>query len=418
MKRKPILLILALILTLCSACGDTSYPTDPVNAAFILGVANNNTRINTAIDELSDLPAAAGSTYSIIVADGTPSEICGGEIPDLSDRGYTKDMLTRVQSSILADIAAKIDNATPDADQVDMASSLDLATRTLRANAVGGRDDFLIIYSSCISTTGLINMVKTPISKLDTENSVQAITDSMGVDLSGIQVIIYACGDVGGDQQSLSNNERTLLRDFYEQLLMMLGADSVEFREDLPLPTSYDFPQTVSCMATEETGSVLRELVVLTPETFTLTSTGVDESTPSTPLDDPIVIPESMIGFIGDKATYLDTAAAEATLQPIAEYLLEHENLRILLCGSCAGDEDTEHTILLSAARAETVRQSLIAQGVPEDRVIAVGLRLKDNPWHVYGVGCGEAGSVNRVTILLDASSEIAEQILLSVNRE
>ena len=115
MKRKPILLILALILTLCSACGDTSYPTDPVNAAFILGVANNNTRINTAIDEISDLPAAAGSTYSIIVADGTPSEICGGEIPDLSDCGYTKDMLTRVQSSILADIAAKIDAATPDA---------------------------------------------------------------------------------------------------------------------------------------------------------------------------------------------------------------------------------------------------------------------------------------------------------------
>lgn len=417
--KKKILWTLVLILALCSGCGNpASYPTTPVNVAFVLGVTNNNTRVNTKIDEISALPAAAGSTYSIILADGSPAEIYGGVIPDLSTRRYTADMLSRVQGSILADIVAKIDTASPDEDQVDMAASIILGARTLRANAVDGRENYLVIYSSCISTTGIINHAEMPISKLDVEASIASIADSMDQDLSGIHVAIYACGDVGGNQSPLSSRERTMLRDFYGQLFLTLGADSVEFRDDLPLSESYSFPQAVSCMETEGTRSVLKELVVLTPETFTANPTTTGEPSPNAPLDDPIVIPESMVGFKGNEAAYLDAATAEATLRPIVEYLLCHEDLRVLLCGSCAGDKETEYTLNLSAARAETVRQSLIAQGVPAERVIAIGLPLQKNPWHVYDIGLGDAGSVNRVTILIDASSELAEQILASVTNK
>lgn len=410
MKRIFPVVILALLLFLCSSCEEIPYPEEAVNAAFVVGITSNNTQFNTAIHEVAMLPAAAGSVYSFILADGSPAEVCSGTIPDLSERNYSKDMLTRALSGIQADIASQITGASPDSDEVDLATAIQAAGRALQANRLDGRENLLVIYSNCISTTGLINLVETPISKLDLDISVQSILDSMKgvVDLNGVQVIIYACGDVAEPQQMLSSHERGLLKEFYKKILLGLDADSVEFRDDLPLSTAYEFPQKVSCMATEGLGSALKEITVITPDTFSA------DAEPSTSpfLDRVFAIPETMVAFQGDSPQFLDPSAAEAALQPIAQYLLKHTDLRVLLLGSCAGDEETEFTLELSTSRAQTVRSALISQGVPEDRVIAIGLRLKDNPWHEYGVGYGEEGAVNRVTILLDASSEMAQQIL------
>ena len=101
-----------------------------------------------------------------------------------------------------------------------------------------------------------------------------------------------------------------------------------------------------------------------------------------------------------------------ATIQPIADYLIEHEQITVLLAGTTAGDEDSDYTMTLSQGRADAVRDTLIQLGVDETRIVTVGLGSSD-PWHVYGAGYeGSIASGNRKVVLLDASSDTAKEIL------
>ena len=129
-------------------------------------------------------------------------------------------------------------------------------------------------------------------------------------------------------------------------------------------------------------------------------------------LEKPVMLTEEQVSFVPDKATYLDEEEAVLTIQPIADYLMENNQMTILLAGTTAGDEDSDYTITLSQDRAATVQNTLIQLGVDESRIIAVGLG-SNNPWHVYGVGYeGSIASGNRAVVLLDAASDAAKEIL------
>ena len=114
----------------------------------------------------------------------------------------------------------------------------------------------------------------------------------------------------------------------------------------------------------------------------------------------------------GGTFAYLDEDEAVATIQPIADYLLEHEQITVLLAGTTAGDEDSDYTMTLSQKRADAVRSTLVQLGVDESRIVTMGLGSSD-PWHVYGAGYeGSIASGNRKVVLLDASSDTAKEIL------
>lgn len=124
------------------------------------------------------------------------------------------------------------------------------------------------------------------------------------------------------------------------------------------------------------------------------------------------MLTEEQVSFVPDKATYLDEDEAVATIQPIADYLLEHEQITVLLAGTTAGDEDSDYTMTLSQKRADAVRSTLVQLGVGESRIVTMGLGSSD-PWHVYGAGYeGSIASGNRKVVLLDASSDTAKEIL------
>ena len=113
-------------------------------------------------------------------------------------------------------------------------------------------------------------MVETPVYEMNVEESASAVAQKMKVDLSGIDVVWYCCGDFGGNKQpKLSPNEKEQLKAFYNQLFTALGAKSITFKDDLPSSECYSFPDVpVSPIAVEDTGSELKELVVLAPEVF------------------------------------------------------------------------------------------------------------------------------------------------------
>lgn len=390
-----ITLVFALLMNL-AGCSKVQSE-EPVNMALVAAIADGETVLNDNIEELSSLPSRPGSTYAFISAEGSTARI--GEpstVKDLSDRGYNATMMERVRSSIQADIASRLDNYHPASGEIDLAAATAAAVRTLNANVVEGRQNILVYYASGRSTTGLINMIQIPIYQLDVDASAAAVAEEMHLDMSSVdEVIWYSCGDLGDDQPALNAEEKDKLKSFYRQLFTALGAKKVTFRDDLPSSDSYNFDDApVSTMPVAGTGSGLQPLSA--------------ELLNNKAFESPLAITEEQVRFQPDSAEYLDGQAARAAIQPIADYMLNHPDLSIVLYGTCAGDMPSE----LGRTRAETVKASLVSFGVDANRITAITIDPADDPYYQYGLGTGSEGSLNRKVVLVDANSALAQQIV------
>ena len=148
-KNAIISVIFMILILTCAGCSKKQEVTEPVNIAFVLGVVDDETVINTDIDEFAALPSEPGTTYAFVSPESTPTTICDpGIIPDLTDRGYTSTMIERVQKGIKADLTEKVSSYVPATGEIDMARALTLAVRTLNSNKVNGRENILVIYCS------------------------------------------------------------------------------------------------------------------------------------------------------------------------------------------------------------------------------------------------------------------------------
>ena len=387
MKNITVVLLGVLLLTTLSGCPGPENETEPFNVAFVLGIATDETKVNNGIRELEALPTLSGSTYAFIAAEGQPTTIGQpGEIPDFSQKGYTKDMMNRVYSGIKADLTQRLETYQPSTAEIDMAAATELAVRNLNAHAVEGRRNVLVYYCSGRSTTGLINMTETGLDDLDIEASVAAIAKQMDADMSKIdEVVCYCLGDCGPKQPALSSEEKVTMKNFYNELFQALGAPVVTFRDDLHSTEAYSFSDTpVSAIPVKDTVSGLSA--------------------------EPIVLSESKLEFLADSAEFKDTDAAEAALQPVADMLLKDQDLRVLLYSTCAGDIDYPE---LSSKRSETVKNCLIAKGVEGRRIVVVNVKVANDPYYKLGLGTGPEASVNRKTVIADLSSEFGRRQLL-----
>lgn len=239
--KNVIIAVLTLVMVLtCTGCN--AETGEAVNIAFVVGIVDNETKINEGIEELSTLPAQPGSDYAFISIEGVPACIGKpGTITDLSNMGYTDAMMDRIRAGIKADLVDRLASYKPSSAQIDMARAIELSVHQLTAHAVEGRKNILVFYCSGKSSTGLINMVETPIYKLDLEASVHTIAEKMNLDMSNIdEVIWYCCGDFGGkDQPALSFGEKAKMKAFYKELFVALGIDeaSITFKDNLPSST-------------------------------------------------------------------------------------------------------------------------------------------------------------------------------------
>lgn len=412
--------VMAMVFTGCNAI-ETG---EPVNIAFVVGIADGESKVNSGIDELFDLPACPGSDFAFISVEGSP--VCIGEpgtMADLSSRGYSNAMMDRIRSGIRAELSTRLDSYRPSSAQIDMAGAIELGVRQLNSQAVDGRKNILVLYCSGRSSAGLIDLVETPAFKVDIEASVATIAQKMGIDMSKVdEVIWYAIGECGGEQPALSSGEKGKLRDFYTQLFIALGMDPdhILFKSNLPSSECYHFEDVpVSCMAVEDTGSGLKELVEVAPEDYDDVGVSVletaDTSVPEVPvapiLAEPIVFPENIVQYLPDSDRFLDPEAAAEAIQPVVDLLLRHPDLEVLLYGTCAGGANSEYTLRLGKARAMSVRDVLVAAGVDESRITVVSVKVEDDPYYQDGLGTGAEASVNRKTVIVDKSSALAEKI-------
>ena len=376
-----------------------------MNVAFIVGIADGEAKLNTSIEELTGLPALAGSDFVFISPEGKP--VCIGEpstIADISDRGYTRVMMERIRAGVRAELAQRLENYRPASGELDMAAALDLAVRDLATNAQEGRKNYLVLCCGGKSTAGLIRFQDTPVYRMDVDASVREVAEKMHLDMSGVdEVIWYGCGDYGSDgQPALSPAERARMKEFYRKLLTALGAKKVTFREDLPGGEYYHFSDApVTAMAVEGVASGLQALPALEPAELI----EADENV----LDTPVVISESRVRYLPDSADFVDPEDAAAAIRPVADFLLKHPSLTILVYSTCAGDEDD---LPLSRARSNRVKDVLLASGVEASRILVADVRVEDDVYYRFGLGVGPEAGVNRKTVIMSADSDLALQLL------
>ncbi|MCD8146017.1 MAG: OmpA family protein [Clostridiales bacterium] len=416
--KKSILLLLALtlclVLTACSGSTETET-AELYNLALVAGIVNNNTVVNTSIDELTQLSSLSDSTYAFIEADGSPSVIAEGTIPDYTAQGYSKKMLQRLQASNAADLTAQLEAAEPDAAETDLAAALTLAVRGLRATEDEGRENLLVLYHSGLSTTGLIDMVSTPVYQMDVESSVETVASSLDLDLSNISIIWYCCGDVAGDQPALTDGEVTTLKNFYETLFLELGAENITFMADLPQSGSYSFEQEVSVMETEGTSSGLQAKVV------NYEDVGEEEVETLFQDGDILSFEETTIAFLPDSTELADSSAALAALEVVIDYMTANSDFEVLICGTTTSAGERDSCITFSEGRAKAIRSLLVSEGVEEDRIYILGCGYSSS-LYVYdrtedGTLDEEIAPQNRSVKLVDNNSDTAAEIRSSLSQ-
>ena len=332
MKLFHWILALAMVAALlCTGCS-SSQQTEPVNIAFLVGIADKESMLNEGIDELQQLPAMPGTSYAFISIEGVPVSIgTPGVIADLTQRGYTSEMMKRVEAGIRADLMTELRSYRPVTEGIDLASAIQLGVRQLHAQADGQRKNILTLYCSGKSTRGLINQVETPICRLDVEGSVSAIADKMGVDMSDVdQVIWYCCGDFTGEGQTpLSGEEKDTLKQFYRSLFVALGMqeDNIVFRDDLPESECYQFDDTpVPCVEAAGQESGLQELDTV-------------DFAREDALQTPVVLPEETVEYQPDSAEFLHPQEVQQAMEPLVAFLQEHADVQVLLVWRLRGGQ-------------------------------------------------------------------------------
>lgn len=411
-KTFIVIFIISMIAVLCAGCQKSP---EPVNIAVVAEVANNNPIFEGDIPELAALPSAQDSAYCVILPCSTPEVLISGMIPSFAGKGYTGTMLSRIQGAISAELDEKISAASPSCPEIDIAAGTSLALRSIRANHREQVEDYLLFYGSMISTSGEINMVETPVMRLDVESAVEALLPVLNWDMTGIHIVIYHCGDAAGEQPPLTNAEAETLKDFYRKLFLAAGAASVEFREDLPPAGSYNFDQPVSIMATQQETNRLVPIVIEA-------DTAADEAPQYLGNGEVIVFPERCIAFQPDSSELADPDEALVSLSPVIDYMEQNPEFEILLCATTTSFGEKDSSIAFSQERAASVCSLLLEGGIPAERIHTVGCGWSSCLYIPDRDSNGQLDETiapkNRAVQIVDYHSDAAAAILTSLCNE
>lgn len=390
--------------------GSADHASDKKTAVcFVVGGHANSQGLNMNSPLVQDTVYNTIRNYGfigVVSVDGKPEAVHAASYDiDAKYKSASAEKLDMDARSKASNVIVSMQNVVANDPEVDYLAALRQATRLL--SPLEGYDSRLIIVlGTGLGTTGVLDFNNNLISA-EPDVVVNLLDEKLEIpDFSGITVYWQQMGDVAAPQKELTSAQRLKLQGIYGGIVEAGGGTFV-YNEIIanPVNTTSQLPAVTPVELPDDTP------LYFDPVAFEET-TGEEENV----FEEPVVLTEEQITFISDRAEYLYPEEAMKTLQPIAEYLIEHP-VTILLAGTTAGDTDSENTKALSLARAVTVKATLVELGVDNSRIIAVGLGSVNDPWHIWGTGYeGAAASSNRKVVLLDADSVTAKTILEQQN--
>ena len=363
-------------LTGCGSQTSTAETTGMNAVCYAIAPTANSQGLNMSSPLVQDTIYDTILEYgyiSVVVVDGEP-EMVTADSYDI-DEQYKKASKEKLKTDARAkatNLITSMESQAANDAQVDYLEGLRMAVRSL--SSLDGYDSKTIaVIGTGLSTQGTLNFQNNLLS-VEPEAVLDQLEEKNEIpDFTGITVVWQQMGDVASPQADLSQTQRLRLQEIWSGIVECGGGTFVYneiMANSVDAEVSYPEVDTVELPAEAPVG--FDEAMFDTE----------DESI----LEEPVLLTEEQVSFVPDKSTYLNEEEAVATIQPIADYLIEHEEITILLAGTTAGDEDSDYTMTLSQKRADAVRETLVQLGVDEARIVTMGLGSSD-PWHVYGAG-------------------------------
>lgn len=402
--KKIIALVLALILVgaTFTGCSGKVSNEETSNTVYIVGRHANAQppAINESTIESSVQSAIENNTLlSVIELDGSPSVE--------KDNRFTFNLKKNVSSTIKKKYVSKMtnkviecfENLTPKVAEVDILKAIEIAANEL--NSSDANTDYakhIVVYSTGVQTTGLIDMTKFNIlsSSKETVNEVveQLSAKQALPNLDGITIDWYNLNQVSGEQKELTGEMKANNEYLWETLIAKAGG-KVDFKSD-------------NATATDMTNYDVGVSVVPVIED----SLNIEEYNK----DSSIVFTTDEIAFKSDSVEFVDEEQASQAVTKIINYMINNKDYNLLLAASTATVPPQNKCESFSKKRAEAVKSLIISRSdIDSSRITTIGMGY-ENPYHVSdtnknGSLIEEKAKQNRVVYAMNKDSIEAKQL-------
>jgi outer membrane protein OmpA-like peptidoglycan-associated protein len=408
MNKRNVFISVILVMTLCISmvclmtdCSDTgneeialavvgsphsNEPSFPLDAASIK-------------DKLYNCCYAYGSV-SFITNDGNPKVVYQTDIPKPEKSGLSENKKKTIATNYTSQLLKELSKLNSDVSEVDTLKAITYASKTLSSSSPSA-DKVLVIMDNGLSTVGYLDFTK-GLLYADTKTIVDALNKVEAIpDLTDVNVVWMYLGQTAAPQQELSEVQKHKLEEIWRTILTEGGAKSIEFVNDI---------------ASDEPDNNLPSVSVVDVQ-----NRSIDIETSEEPVEiiieepiETIVLDNTSVRFIGDKAEFVDYEEASSVLAQYAQILLEHPNNKVYVIGTTATGS-TDFCNELSVNRANAVCQVLISYGVPESQLIPLGMGFED-PWHIDDVDDNdkqieEYACQNRKVLIVDVNGDDASKL-------
>lgn len=404
--KKIIALVLALILVgaTFTGCSGRVSNEETSNTVYIVGrhanaqpPAINNSTIESSVQSAID----NNTLLSVIELDGSPSVE--------KDNRFTFNLKKNVSSTIKKKYVSKMtnkvietfNNLTPKVAEVDILKAIEIAANEL--NSSDANTDYakhIVVYSTGVQTTGLIDMTKFNI--LSSKETVDEVIEQLSAkqalpNLEGITIDWYNLNQVSGEQKELTAGMEANNEYLWGTLIAKAGG-KVDFKSDNATAddrTNYDVGVSV---------------VPVTEDSLNVQEYNKDSS---------VVFTTDEIAFKSDSVEFVDEKQASQAVTKIINYMLYNKDYNLLLAASTATVPPQNKCESFSKKRAEAVKSLIISRSVNQidsSRITTIGMGY-ENPYHVSdtsknGSLIEEKAKQNRAVYAMNKDSIEAKQLM------
>lgn len=404
--KKIIALVLALILVgaTFTGCSGKVSNEETSNTVYIVGRHANAQppAINESTIESSVQSAIDNNTLlSVVELDGNPTVE--------KDNRFTFNLKKNVSSTIKKKYVSKMtnkviecfENLTPKVAEVDILKAIEIAANEL--NSSDANTDYakhIVVYSTGVQTTGLIDMTKFNI--LSSKETVDEVIEQLSAkqalpNLEDITIDWYNLNQVSGEQKELTA-EMEVNNEYLWGTLIAKAGGKVDFKSDNATAddrTNYD---------------VVVSVVPVTEDSLNIEEYNKDSS---------VVFTTDEIAFKSDSVEFVDEEQASQAVTKIIDYMLYNKDYNLLLAASTATVPPQNKCKSFSKKRAEAVKSLIVSRSdnqIDSSRITTIGMGY-ENPYHVSdtsknGSLIEEKAKQNRAVYAMNIDSPEAVQVL------
>jgi outer membrane protein OmpA-like peptidoglycan-associated protein len=372
-----------------SGCGSTAVDkaVHPTTATAVIMLNGYNTPVVPEPEDFVDAPQDGDETF-IVVPDSTPSVTTLTWSTVANNPTYAASESRKWEAELSEELSA----VRPDSEGCDLISSILLAGNQLQSSNTQAHK--LVILCSGVNTSTL-DFTNPAFWTTDIDQMLSQLKELDYIQpdlLQNVEVTwIYMTATDGVHQASFTPAMQTRLYAFWDAYMQACGASTVDFRKDTLTGSAPDNVPPIEAVAVDAITVSLPDAAAASPA-----------EAPALTLD------TATLAFAPDSADFLDVQQASRTLDNAASQLRANGGSYVI-AGSVAATENStaEGSLQLSLARAQAVKNELIARGVPQDAVTnVIGLSTYETPLR------SSLEEDNRAVFIVDASTDLAKALL------